>query len=154
MEFLGKESIGDGFFSSNFPFGCNSSLRFFTQARLEMTWADKARNLYTRRTRLHLNSANCLRCCLLDLSSVGDNVLPFKQAKSMRLEFFTFPLLIGVGIPLILLIILWCRKRIFFRSAATPWALLPGYHPDDGTGSARPCYIVPARPGYQREQLL
>lgn len=65
----------------------------------------------------------------------------------MRFEFFTFPLLIGVGIPLILLIILWCRKQIFFRSAGPPWALLPGYASEDGTGIARPCYIVPTRPG-------
>ncbi len=60
----------------------------------------------------------------------------------MRFEFFTFPLLIGVGIPLILLIILWCRKQIFFRSTAPPWALLPG-SPHTTGGSL-----------YQREQLL
>jgi hypothetical protein len=70
----------------------------------------------------------------------------------MRLEFFTFPLLIGVGIPLILLIILWRRKRIFFRSAVPPWALLPGYHPDDGIILHSPRTIGGNL--YQREQLL
>ena len=85
------------FFSSNFPFGINTSLRFFTQARLEMIWADKVRHLYTRRARLHINSANCLRCCLLDLPSVGDDVVPLQNL--CVLNFSPSRFLLGLAYP-------------------------------------------------------
>ena len=45
--------------------------------------------------------------------------LSTKQAKSMRLEFFTFLLLIGFGIPLVLMIILWRRKTDLLQERGT-----------------------------------